>query len=56
MSFKKGDTVQHKAFGRGLITNVTPTGGDALIEVAFDTSGTKRLMAKSASQYMSAGK
>jgi len=51
-AFKKGDTVQHKAFGRGLVTDVQPTGGDALLEVAFDRVGTKRLMAKSAAQYM----
>jgi DNA helicase-2/ATP-dependent DNA helicase PcrA len=50
--FRKGDVVQHKAFGRGMITDVQPTGGDALLEVAFDTVGTKRLMAKSASAYM----
>ena len=50
--FKKGDIVQHKAFGRGMVTNVQPTGGDALLEVSFDTVGTKKLMAKSASAYM----
>jgi DNA helicase-2/ATP-dependent DNA helicase PcrA len=50
--FRKGDVVQHKAFGRGMITDVQPAGGDALLEVAFDTVGTKRLMAKSASAYM----
>ena len=27
-------------------------GGDALVEIAFDTVGTKRLMLKSAAQYM----
>ena len=31
---------------------VTPMGGDALAEIAFDTVGTKRLMLKSAAQYM----
>ena len=50
--FRKGDMVQHKAFGRGLITKVTPMGGDALVEIAFDSVGTKKLMLKSASQYM----
>ena len=52
LEYKKGDMVDHKAFGRGMITNVQPTGGDALLEVAFDTVGTKKLMAKSASAYM----
>lgn len=51
-SYKKGDLVSHKAFGRGMITDVQATGGDALLEIAFDGVGTKRLMAKSASAYM----
>ncbi|UOO37570.1 UvrD-helicase domain-containing protein [Oscillospiraceae bacterium CM] len=51
-AFQKGDSVEHKAFGRGLIISVSPAGGDALLEVAFDNGGTKRLMARSASAYM----
>jgi len=50
--FKKGDVVQHTAFGRGMITGVSPAGGDALLEIAFDEAGTKRLMLKSAARYM----
>ena len=50
--FRTGDSVVHKAFGRGLITKLTPMGGDALVEIAFDTVGTKKLMLKSAAQYM----
>ena len=50
--FRMGDTVRHKAFGQGLITKVIPMGGDALVEIAFDSVGTKKLMLKSASQYM----
>ena len=50
--FRKGDAVVHKAFGQGLITKLTPMGGDALAEIAFDSVGTKKLMLKSASQYM----
>ena len=42
----------HKAFGDGLIVSVKPMGGDALLEIAFDQKGTKRLMAKSAVQFM----
>lgn len=53
--FKVGDTVQHKAFGGGLITKLTPMGGDALVEIAFDKVGTKKLMLKSAAQYMKKG-
>ena len=52
VSYSKGDIVSHKVFGRGMITDVQPAGGDALLEVAFDGVGTKRLMAKSAAAYM----
>ena len=51
-SFAAGDRVFHKAFGDGLIVSVKPMGGDALLEIAFDQKGTKRLMAKSAGQFM----
>lgn len=50
--FQKGEMVVHKAFGKGMILSVTPVGGDALMEIAFDNVGTKKLMLKSASQYM----
>ncbi|MDD5938305.1 MAG: 3'-5' exonuclease, partial [Clostridiales bacterium] len=50
--FQKGQMVRHKAFGTGMILTVTKMGGDALIEVAFDNVGTKKLMLKSAAQYM----
>ena len=49
---KVGDRVRHKAFGDGLIVSAKPLGNDMLIEIAFDTKGTKRLMAKSAMQFM----
>ena len=51
-NFRKGDMVEHTAFGRGMITAMTPMGGDALIEIAFDNVGTKRLMLRAASQHM----
>lgn len=50
--FRKGDMLNHKAFGKGMVLAITPMGGDALIEIAFDTVGTKKLMLKSASQHM----
>ncbi|MCL2426552.1 MAG: UvrD-helicase domain-containing protein [Oscillospiraceae bacterium] len=53
VSYSKGDVVKHKVFGQGLITNVSPAGGDALLEIAFDTVGTKRLMLNSAERYLS---
>ena len=43
-SFKSGDLVDHKTFGRGTVISVTPMGGDNLLEVLFDTQGTKKLM------------
>ena len=51
-TFACGDRVMHKAFGEGMITSVKPMGGDQLLEIAFTFKGTKRLMAKSASQFM----
>ena len=48
----KGDIVDHKAFGRGMVLNVQAMGGDALVEIAFDSVGTKRLMLKAASSHM----
>ena len=51
-TFSKGDNVTHKAFGKGIITQVTHVGGDALAEITFEEIGTKRLMLKSAAQHM----
>lgn len=50
--YNKGDTVMHAAFGKGLVLSVVKMGGDALLEVAFDDIGTKKLMAKTASAHM----
>ena len=44
--------VQHNAFGRGMVLSVMKIGNDALLEVAFDNIGTKKLMANSASAHM----
>ena len=52
VSFAAGEMVQHKAFGRGMVLTVLPMGNDALLEIAFDGVGTKRLMANTASQHM----
>ncbi|MBQ9165518.1 MAG: hypothetical protein IJX71_01080, partial [Oscillospiraceae bacterium] len=53
--YKKGEMVEHTAFGKGMITAVSPMGGDALIEIAFDNVGTKKMMLKAASQHMKKG-
>ncbi len=52
LRFAKGDLVVHKAFGSGRIENVTPMGGDLLLEIVFEGVGTKMMMAKTASQYL----
>ncbi len=49
LELSKGDMVEHTAFGRGMVLSVMKMGGDALWEIAFDRTGTKRLMAKTAS-------
>ena len=52
LELSKGDMVQHTAFGRGMVLSVMKMGGDALLEIAFDDLGTKKLMAKTASAHM----
>ena len=52
LSLNKGDMVDHKAFGRGLVLSVMKMGNDALLEIAFDKIGTKKLMANTASAHM----
>ena len=51
--FALGDNVRHKAFGAGVITKLSPMGGDYLIEVNFENIGTKKLMLRAAAQHMS---
>lgn len=41
---KAGDSVRHKAFGQGLIINAVPMGNDTMLEIAFESVGTKRIM------------
>ena len=52
MDFKKGESVSHAVFGKGMIISVTKAGGDAILEIAFDDVGTKRLMAKAAAKHL----
>ncbi len=52
LELNKGDMVSHTAFGRGMVLSVLKMGGDALLEIAFDGIGTKKLMAKTASAHM----
>ena len=43
-SFAPGDRVRHKVFGEGMVISVTPMGNDHLLEVAFDSVGSKKIM------------
>lgn len=44
--FTAGDRILSRVFGEGTILSVECMGGDAMLEVAFDTVGTKKIMAK----------
>ena len=44
--YQKGDMLEHKAFGRGMVLSAQKSGGDVLLEIAFDGVGTKRLLLK----------
>ena len=50
--YQKGDMLEHKAFGRGMVLSAQKMGGDVLLEIAFDGVGTKRLMLKTSAQYL----
>ena len=52
MQLAKGDMIEHTAFGKGTVQSVRPMGGDALVEVAFDSGATKKLMLKSAGAHL----
>jgi DNA helicase-2/ATP-dependent DNA helicase PcrA len=52
LELQKGDMVTHTAFGDGLVVNILKMNGDALLEIAFDQVGTKKLMLKAASAHM----
>ena len=45
-SFRLGETVKHKTFGKGYIVSLTPMGNDILMEISFEgPAGVKKLMA-----------
>ena len=43
-SFRPGDSVMHKKFGRGIVIDATPVGNDIHYEIAFESVGTKNLL------------
>ena len=44
--YKSGIRIFHKKFGEGTISNVEPEGDDLKVDITFEKSGHKRLMAK----------
>ncbi len=44
-NYTVGQRVEHKTFGQGMILSATSMGNDTLLEIAFDTVGTKKIMA-----------
>ena len=52
LQLEKGDSISHRTFGNGMVLSVRPMGNDALIEVAFDNIGTKKLMLKAAGPHI----
>jgi DNA helicase-2/ATP-dependent DNA helicase PcrA len=52
LELHKGDMIQHKAFGKGMVLTATRIGNDTLLEIAFDGVGTKKMFANTASVHM----
>lgn len=45
VSYSVGDRVLHKVFGKGMIIKAEKMGNDTMLEVSFESKGTKTLMA-----------
>ena len=45
-AYTEGMRVRHNSFGEGTILSITQMGSDSMLEIAFDSVGTKKLMAK----------
>lgn len=43
--YNAGERVKHNVFGEGTVISVKKMGNDAMLEIAFDTVGTKKIMA-----------
>ena len=52
IKLRNGDKIEHKVFGHGVVKNVSPVGGDSLLEIEFEKGGTKRMMLNSTSRYI----
>ncbi|MDY6016918.1 MAG: 3'-5' exonuclease [Oscillospiraceae bacterium] len=44
-TFNVGDTVNHRTYGQGVVISAKPMGNDTLLEIAFTSAGTKKIMA-----------
>jgi DNA helicase-2/ATP-dependent DNA helicase PcrA len=57
VSYVQGERVNHPKFGAGMVISAKETGGDWLLEILFDSVGTKKIMAKYAKiEHMDGGK
>ncbi len=45
-NFKKGDTVYHKKFGKGMILSATGSSPNMKLQIAFENNGVKELIEK----------
>ncbi len=45
VTYNVGDSVLHKVFGKGVVISSKPVANDAMLEIAFEGGGTKKLMA-----------
>lgn len=45
VTYAVGDKVLHKVFGKGMIVKAEKMGNDTMLQIAFETKGTKTLMA-----------
>ena len=43
--FAVGDRVRHNVFGDGIVVKITPIANDSMLEITFETVGTKKVMA-----------
>ena len=46
VNYSVGQRVEHKTFGMGTVTAVTPMGNDSMLVIEFDSIGTKKIMAQ----------
>ena len=44
--------MSHTAFGQGTVASLQPMGGDALVQIDFETAGRKKLMLKAAAKHL----